>query len=145
MMRRILVDHARARGAAKRGAGGTVPLSDLELGVDPLPVDLLALDTALEKLAQIDQRQSQLVELRFFGGLTVEETAECSASRPPPSNATGRWREHGCTASCKVARLMTSDEWERLRQLFHDALDRVSGGARCVPASASGRRGADPS
>ena len=75
-MRRILVDHARARGAAKRGAGGTVPLSDLELGVDPLPVDLVALDKALEKLAQIDQRQTRLVELRFFAGLTIEETAE---------------------------------------------------------------------
>ena len=47
-MRRILVDHARARGAAKRGAGGLVPLTDLELGVDPRPVDLVALDRALE-------------------------------------------------------------------------------------------------
>ena len=46
------------------------------LGVEPLPVDLVALDEALEKLAEIDQRQTRLVELRFFGGLTIEETAE---------------------------------------------------------------------
>jgi RNA polymerase sigma-70 factor (ECF subfamily) len=81
-MRRILVDHARARGAAKRGAGGTVPLSDLELGVDPLPVDLVALDEALKKLAQIDERQTRLVELRFFAGLTIEETAEMLGIAP---------------------------------------------------------------
>jgi RNA polymerase sigma-70 factor, ECF subfamily len=74
-MRRILVDHARAHGAAKRGASVTVPLSNLELVVDPPPIDLVALDEALEKLARIDARQSRLVELRYFGGLSVEETA----------------------------------------------------------------------
>jgi RNA polymerase sigma factor (TIGR02999 family) len=74
-MRRILVDHARAHGAAKRGAGVTLPLTGLDLGIDPPPVDLMALDRALDKLARIDARQSRLVELRFFGGLTVDETA----------------------------------------------------------------------
>ena len=74
-MRRILVDHARAQGAAKRGAGVTVPLSDLDVGIDPPHADIVALDIALDKLARIDARQSQLVELRYFGGLTVEETA----------------------------------------------------------------------
>lgn len=74
-MHRILVDHARAHGAAKRGAGVTVPLTGLDLGIDPPPADLIALDAALDKLARIDARQSRLVELRFFGGLTVEETA----------------------------------------------------------------------
>jgi len=76
MMRRILVDHARAHGAAKRGAGVTVPLEAEADDVADLPsTDLLALDAALDKLAALDPRQSQLVELRFFGGLTVEETA----------------------------------------------------------------------
>ena len=75
MMRRILVDHARARGAAKRDAGVRVPLEDIEKGVDALEPDLLALDAALDKLAAIDARQSRLVELRFFGGLTVAEAA----------------------------------------------------------------------
>ena len=74
-MRRILVDHARAHGAAKRGAGVTVPLSSLDPAIDPPPADLITLDEALDKLARIDARQSRLVELRFFGGLTVEETA----------------------------------------------------------------------
>lgn len=74
-MRRILVDHARAHGAAKRGAEVTVPLTGVDLGADPPAPDLLALDEALDRLARIDARQSRLVELRFFGGLTVEETA----------------------------------------------------------------------
>ena len=75
LMRRILIDHARRHGSAKRGGGATVTLGDADAALDPPGVDVLALDVALEKLATIDPRQSQLVELRFFGGLTVEETA----------------------------------------------------------------------
>ena len=74
LMRRILVDHARARSAAKRG-GSRVALEDVELATPPVDVDLLALDAALEKLAALDARQSRLVELRFFAGLTVDEAA----------------------------------------------------------------------
>ena len=77
MMRRVLVDAARARRAAKRGRG--VEASSLE-GLDiaaPEPlVDVLALEDALAALAAVDPRPSQVVELRFFGGFTVEETAE---------------------------------------------------------------------
>lgn len=75
VMRRILVDHARARTAAKRGSGATLTLDDVVVGRAPLDVDILALDAALEKLTAVDARQSRLVELRFFAGLTVEETA----------------------------------------------------------------------
>ena len=75
VMRRILVDHARARGAAKRGAGAKVALEDIDAETSPPDVDMLDLDAALEELALIDPRQSRLVELRFFGGLTVNETA----------------------------------------------------------------------
>lgn len=75
LMRRILVDHARARGAAKRNAGRRVPLEDLAAGAVLQHVDILALDAALHKLARIDHRQCELVELRFFGGLTVDEAA----------------------------------------------------------------------
>jgi RNA polymerase sigma factor (TIGR02999 family) len=75
LMRRILVDHARAHGAVKRGAGGKVPLEEEHAGAQPVDVDILALDRALERLAALDPRQSRVVELRFFGGLTVEETA----------------------------------------------------------------------
>lgn len=77
MMRRILVDHARAHTASKRGSG-IRPLSlDEALAVAPTSdVDLLALDEALTRLAEVDPRQGRVVELRFFGGLTVDETAE---------------------------------------------------------------------
>jgi RNA polymerase sigma factor (TIGR02999 family) len=77
MMRRILVDHARRRGYAKRG-GGTLTLS-LDETMAPAPerqMDLVALDDALETLAKLDERQSRMVELRFFGGLSIEETSE---------------------------------------------------------------------
>ena len=73
-MRRILVDHARAHLALKRGAGAKVPLSEVAPAYEGPDVDILALDVALEKLSDRYPRQGQLVELRFFGGLTVEET-----------------------------------------------------------------------
>jgi len=93
LMRRILIDHARARRRAKRG-GGVTPVSldqtgvalgvsdedevqteALEFASDPT-VDLTAIDAALVRLEALDARQGRIVELRFFGGLTVEETAE---------------------------------------------------------------------
>ena len=77
MIRRILVDYARARQAGKRGAGAERLSLDEAIAVPGAPdLDLLALDDALEGLAKIDERQSRLVELRFFAGLTLEETAE---------------------------------------------------------------------
>jgi RNA polymerase sigma factor (TIGR02999 family) len=76
-MRRILVEHARARGTAKRGGDrDRVSLSDSS-GVFTAPqVDVLDLDETLEALARVDPRKAQIVELRFFAGLTTEETAE---------------------------------------------------------------------
>jgi RNA polymerase sigma-70 factor, ECF subfamily len=78
MMRRILVDYARANLRAKRGGDKTlIALEEMELlvFVPALNPDVLALDAALEKLTEIDPRRSRVVELRFFGGLSVEETA----------------------------------------------------------------------
>ena len=76
-MRQILVERARARQAAKRGgARERVTLDDALIGVTKNPIDVIALDWALERLAAIDDQQARIVELRFFGGLTVEETAE---------------------------------------------------------------------
>lgn len=77
LMRRILVDHARSRKYLKRG-GGTRQISFDEALVLPheRAADLVALDDALEALAAVDPRKSQVVELRYFGGLSVEETAE---------------------------------------------------------------------
>jgi RNA polymerase sigma-70 factor, ECF subfamily len=77
-MRRILIDHARAREADKRGGGATQVTLDLGIA-SPEPaddVDLLALDEALVRLKALDDSQARIVELRFFGGLSIEETAE---------------------------------------------------------------------
>ena len=74
VMRRLLVDHARARGATKRGVAITVAIDGDELAAAAQP-DLVDLDRVLDKLALIAPRQARLVELRFFGGLTVEEAA----------------------------------------------------------------------
>ena len=77
-MRRVLVDHARGRNAQKRGSGATLVTVD---DLDDLPqpsvddLDLVVLDDALSRLTALDARQGQIVELRFFGGLSVEETA----------------------------------------------------------------------
>lgn len=77
LMRRILVDHARSRRYAKRGGGAQRISFDEALVVSPeRGADLVALDEVLSKLTSIDRRKGQVVELRFFGGLSVEETAE---------------------------------------------------------------------
>ncbi len=77
MMRQILVDHARKHAAAKRGGNAVTLLLDEESAVSkPASFDLLALDDAMKQLASLDPRQSQIVELRFFGGLSIEETAQ---------------------------------------------------------------------
>jgi RNA polymerase sigma factor (TIGR02999 family) len=84
-MRRILVDHARRRQADKRGAGeAAVQIDDLaEVLIGPVPDEqMLALDAALERLAALDDRQARVVELRFFGGLSVEETGVVLALSP---------------------------------------------------------------
>src|SRR5688500_6310905 len=76
VMRRILVDHARSRPAHKRGGGGARDTFDEALVVTDEPrQNVLALDDALEALAKFDERKNRVVELRFFGGLSVEETA----------------------------------------------------------------------
>ncbi len=82
MMRRVLVDHARARATAKRAADLTISLNDVDASTAPLDVDILAIDAALDELASVDDRQSQLIELRFFAGLTVEETATALGVAP---------------------------------------------------------------
>src|SRR5215207_1176433 len=82
-MRQILIERARARGAAKRG--GARPRVTLDEGLvagEDRSIDLLALDEALERLEAIDADQARLIELRFFGGLTIEETAEAMDISP---------------------------------------------------------------
>ena len=83
MMRNILVDYARNRLAAKRGGGAQRVNLETEFGPARQPeIDLLALDEGLKKLASLDAQQSRLVELRYFGGLSIEETAEVMGISP---------------------------------------------------------------
>jgi RNA polymerase sigma factor (TIGR02999 family) len=77
LMRRILVDHARRHHAAKRGGSAiAVPLEEEEVAAGKSDVDLVALDDALNRLAALDPQQARVVELRYFTGLGIEETAE---------------------------------------------------------------------
>lgn len=83
MMRRILVDYARQRRYAKRGGDAPqVTLNDELIVTDQRSADVVALDEVLSELANIDDRKSKVVELRFFGGLSIEETAEVLAVSP---------------------------------------------------------------
>jgi RNA polymerase sigma factor (TIGR02999 family) len=82
-MRHVLVDHARNRRATKRGSG--TPLLSLDEAIvisDERTADIIALDDALSELAKLNKRQSEVVELRYFGGLTVEETAQVTKTSP---------------------------------------------------------------
>ncbi|HEV8130475.1 MAG TPA: sigma-70 family RNA polymerase sigma factor [Acidobacteriota bacterium] len=83
MMRRILVDYARGRHYAKRGGGGQrVSLDEAMLASEARAAEVVALDEALTALSDVDQRKSQIVELRFFGGLSIEEAAEVLGVSP---------------------------------------------------------------
>lgn len=83
IMRRILVDHARAQKADKRGSGNRPLVLDEALEVaGGRSMDFVALDDALKTLAELDPRQAQIVELRYFGGLSIEETAEVTKLSP---------------------------------------------------------------
>ena len=82
LMRRILIDHARRHLRAKRGVGQKVSLEEVMVFSSQRSRDLLALDEALQRLESLDARQSRVVELRFFGGLTIEETAQVLGIAP---------------------------------------------------------------
>jgi RNA polymerase sigma-70 factor, ECF subfamily len=101
MMRRILVNHARDRVADKRGAGAEhVPLTVAGDPVGAPEVDLLDLHDALDRLADLDPRKGQVVELKFFGGLTIEEIAE----------------------TVQVSRATVEREWKFARAWLYDAI-----------------------
>ena len=101
LIRRVLVDHARERGAAKRaGDWQRVTLVEDLAGTAGRDVDLLALDRALEELAALDPRRARLVELRYFGGLTLDETA----------------------AALEVSAATVSREWQLARAWLHRRL-----------------------
>lgn len=83
VMRQILVEYARGRGAAKRGGGAAKISLDSSIALpQQINVDVVALDKALSELSQLDEQQSRIVELRFFGGLTIEDTSEVLGVSP---------------------------------------------------------------
>jgi len=104
IMRRILIDHARRHAAGKRGAGKTISLEDEAVVSDERAAELMALDDALTSLAQVDERKSRVVELRYFGGLSVEETAEVLGVSP--DTITREWRR----AKAFLRRELTQDQ-----------------------------------
>jgi RNA polymerase sigma-70 factor (ECF subfamily) len=115
-MRRILLDYARKHQAARRGgAGQKVLLEDTMAICEQKPVDMIALNTALDQLATLDPKQSQLVELRFFGGLSVEDTAEAMGVSP---------------ATVKRS-------WSSARAFLHRAMTGGSGDTRAMGADSS--------
>jgi RNA polymerase sigma-70 factor (ECF subfamily) len=102
LMRRIMVDHARERRARKRGGAAVkVSLDDAALVTEKRSEELLALDEALEKLAVQDPRKSQIVELRYFGGLTVEETA--AFLKLSPRTVEREWRTARAWLYCALS------------------------------------------
>lgn len=106
-MRQVLVDHARKLKAAKRGGGQKAVTLDDTLDIGPRStLDLMALDEALEHLAALDNRQSRIVELRFFGGLTASETA--------------------CTLGISLSTV--ENDWRMARAWLHRELAPNSGG-----------------
>ena len=104
MMRRILVDHARTKHREKRGGSKEdLPLEEALLVVsDEKTIDLIALDQALNRLAEIDEQQCQIVELRYFSGLTLEETA----------------------AALKISRTTVANDWNLAKAWLHRELTR---------------------
>jgi RNA polymerase sigma factor (TIGR02999 family) len=106
MMRRILVNHARDRAADKRGGGREqVSLSLVDAPSGGPDVELIALEEALERLAALDQRKARVVELRFFGGLTMEEVAEV----------------------LEISRATVEREWSFARAWLYDAIEGTGG------------------
>jgi RNA polymerase sigma-70 factor, ECF subfamily len=90
-MRRILIDLARSRRAEKRGGGAeNVEFDETLFAPEAISSELLALDEAMKRLAELDERKSQVVELRFFGGLSVEESAE--VLKVSPETVKRDWR-----------------------------------------------------
>ena len=141
IMRRILVDATRARCAAKRDAGTLrVTMNDQLAIFGGRDANLLsALDDALSALASQDARKVRVVELRFFGGLSVEETAEVLKISPQKRAADRKcWPRRGWRANSAGARAMHPDHWTEIEKLYNAALE-CEPGERIASGSATAR------
>jgi RNA polymerase sigma factor (TIGR02999 family) len=130
LMRQILVEYGRRRRTAKRDGGERLMLEDaLQLGHGKC-MDVVSLDDALEELTKLDARQSQIVEMRFFGGLSIEETADVGGNLS--SHRKREWlpRGCGCTASLVGRRIHDPERWRQIKAILEDAGDSAAGTAR---------------
>jgi RNA polymerase sigma factor (TIGR02999 family) len=122
VMRQVLVDYARASGAAKRGAGRLrVTLSELDHMTPGPDIDILALEAALTRLATLDAGQARLVELRFFAGLTLEEAADVLGRSPRTLKRDWRsaraWLQRELSGARPIEREETPSDLEPLEPL----------------------------
>ena len=125
VMRRLMVDHARARGAQKRGQALLVPLPDVDPSVDPPGPDVLALDLALERLTALDPRQGQArraAVLRWTDGRRSGRGPRRRAGHG--QTGLGPGSDVALPGTARGARVITPREWEQVKALFHEALQR---------------------
>ena len=123
-MRCVLVDYARGHARDKRGGDAEkVPLDEAVIVSNDRTAEMLALDEALNGLAKFDERKSRVAELRFFAGLTVEETAEALSISPETVNRD--WRLAKAWLRKELSATVTPERWREIEQLFHAALERA--------------------
>ena len=128
-MRSILVDYARARRAAKRGSGAAhLTLGDADITERQGEVDMLDLDEALRRLSELDPEKGQLVELRYFGGLSIEETAEVLEVSPATLkrrwNTARAWLRRELSPPTEYGEAWSAERWRRIEALFEAARER---------------------
>ena len=125
LMRRILIDFARSHDSLKRGGSERKLTLEEGLIVSPdVPAELMDLEQALTKLAQDDPRKSSVVELRFFGGLTVKETAEVLKVSPDTVMRDWSMARAWLLREMDEGNAMQPERWSRLEQLYHAAMER---------------------
>ena len=126
LMRQILVDYARSRNAARRDGGCRLTLDD-NVAFKTRSLDMVALDDALNELAKLDPEQSRIVELRFFGGLSIEETSRAMNLAPTTVkrywSMARLWLHH----QMKGRRRMTPERWQQIQDVLEKALELAPG------------------
>ena len=139
VMRRILVDHARRHGAGKRGDGvRCVSIDEAKEVAASNEIPILALDHALDRLEKVDADLARIVELRAFGGLTIEEAAH--VLKVSPSTAKRDWRtaKAGSIVSSAPRLAVTDERWQRVKAMFQAAVERPAAERDAFLAAAAG-------
>ena len=123
-MRQILIERARARDALKRGGGQPRVTFDegLQAAVPERSFDMVALDAALTRLAELDAGQARIVELRFFGGLSIEETADAIGVSPATVKRHWALARAWLASELESTESSVSTDWDRIGALFDEAL-----------------------